>query len=103
MEHVGSLALSKAFFINSTRLLKPGGVSVHTTELLLSGLEKTIEGHTSIWRYKDVEEVHNTLKKMGGFEVFPIDVRIGEAQVIRNCAYMSIFFHGAFYQQPSMS
>ena len=77
------LPYAKAFFINTLKLLKPGGLSVHTTELMLSDLEEVTSGHTSIWRYKDVEEVHNNASKLG-FEVFPIDVRVGEHQV-RGC------------------
>ncbi len=51
MEHAGSLAQSKAFFIKSADLLRPGGVTIHTTELLLSDLDVTLdERHTSIWR-----------------------------------------------------
>ena len=88
MEHVGSLAKSKAFFLNTAKLLKPGGVSIHTTEFLLSGLEDLVEGHTSIWRYKDVEEVHKAASDMG-YEVFPIDVRIGEAQVSWTCIVLA--------------
>ena len=76
MEHVGSLEQSTRFFIESTRLLKPGGVSLHTTEFLLNGLDNTIEsGWSIIWRYKDVVRVRDELIKMG-MKVFPIDVHV---------------------------
>ena len=70
----------KAFFINTLKLLRPGGVTLHTTELMLSHLDEVTSGHTSIWRYKDLVDVHNKALELG-FEVFPIDVRIGEQQV----------------------
>jgi hypothetical protein len=77
MEHVGSLEQSTRFFIESTKLLKPGGVTIHTTEFLLNGLENTIERNsvTVIWRYKDVVRVRDELIKQG-FKVFPIDVQV---------------------------
>lgn len=53
---------------------------MHTTELMLSHLDEVTSGHTSIWRFKDIEEVHKKAAELG-FEVFPIDVRIGEQQV----------------------
>ena len=94
MEHLGSLANSKAFFVESASLLRPGGVSVHTTELLLSGLDTTVDwGHTVVWRYKDIKEVHDAMQgvPMGKFQVFPIDLHVGENQVIHNWAIRGRF------------
>jgi hypothetical protein len=76
MEHVGSLGQSTRFFLESTKLLKPGGVTIHTTEFLLNGLDQTIEwGMSVVWRYKDVVRVRDELVKMG-MKVFPIDVHV---------------------------
>jgi 2-polyprenyl-3-methyl-5-hydroxy-6-metoxy-1,4-benzoquinol methylase len=77
IEHVGSLEKSKAFLKNVMRLLKPGGISVHTTEFNLSDLDYTIEeGSSIVFRKKDVLEVRDDLIKMGHHPA-PIDFRSG--------------------------
>ena len=78
--HAPLLSPHQAFFMNTLKLLRPGGVSVHTTELMLSHLDEVTSGHTSLWRYKDLKEVHKNASRLG-FEVFPIDVHVGENQV----------------------
>ena len=71
VQHVGSIALGKAFAMASMLLLKPGGMAVHTTEFSLSSLEKTVDSvrgrktNTVIWRRRDVEGLLGELRKSG--------------------------------------
>jgi 2-polyprenyl-3-methyl-5-hydroxy-6-metoxy-1,4-benzoquinol methylase len=77
IEHVGSLEKSKAFLTNVMRLLKPGGISIHTTEFNLSDLDYTIEeGSSIVFRKKDILEVREDLIRMGHHPA-PIDFRSG--------------------------
>ena len=63
MEHLGSLQAGIDFVLGSTRLLKPGGVAVHTTELNLSSLDATVtEGETVIYRRCDLERLDGRLR-----------------------------------------
>ena len=58
LEHVGSILLGQRFALDSMRLLKPGGLAVHTTEFTLSSLRETIRlGPTVLWTLRDVEEM----------------------------------------------
>lgn len=58
IEHVGGLALSKEFMKNMIKVLKPGGVAVHTTEFNLWSNDDTEEdGYSVIYRRKDFEEL----------------------------------------------
>ena len=44
------------FVINSMRVLKPGGVAVHTTEFNLSSNDDTIEARDlCVYRRRDIE------------------------------------------------
>lgn len=58
IEHVGGLELSKQFLKNMIKILKPGGIAVHTTEFNLWSNDETIEnGFNVIYRRKDFEEI----------------------------------------------
>ncbi|GAB2921249.1 hypothetical protein GCM10027093_70080 [Paraburkholderia jirisanensis] len=74
-EHLGSLEAGMQFVINSVEhSLKPGGVAVHTTEFNLSSNDETIEeGHTVLYRRRDLEELVERLRK-AGHEVQPFVV-----------------------------
>lgn len=66
IEHVGNLALSKAFLKNMLKVLKSGGIAVHTTEINLWSNESTIEeGMSVIYRKKDLEEIAQWCKEQG--------------------------------------
>lgn len=66
LEHVGSIAEGKLFALKSTRLLKPGGVAVHTTEFTLSSRDRTVwRGPTVLWRRDDVEELRADMTAFG--------------------------------------
>ena len=56
IEHLGSLELAERFVTNAMHCLKPGGVSVHTTEYNLSSNDDTIaQGDTVLFRRRDIE------------------------------------------------
>lgn len=66
MEHLGSLDAGLDFVVEAVRLLKPGGLAVHTTELNLSAVDETLrEGATVIYRRKDLELLDARLRGVG--------------------------------------
>ncbi|MBX9730891.1 MAG: class I SAM-dependent methyltransferase [Sphingomonas sp.] len=68
-EHLGSISNGHDFILNTARLLKPGGTSVHTTELNCSSNDETLSsGSTVLFRRRDFEAMAADLTKMG-FEV----------------------------------
>ena len=65
MEHIGNLEKGTEFVKNSMRLLKPGGVAVHTTEFNCSSNDATVEeGWNVIYRRRDIERLANELRLM---------------------------------------
>ena len=73
LEHLGSLQHGFRFIESSLRILKPGGVAVHTTEFNLSSDTDTIESeYFSIYRRCDIDEF---LVEMAakGLIVSPVD------------------------------
>lgn len=66
-EHLGSLEAGMQFVINSVKkTLKPGGIAVHTTEFNLSSNDATItDGHTVLYRQRDMEELVARLEAHG--------------------------------------
>lgn len=78
LEHLGSINKGKEFIFNSVRLLKPGGVAVHTTELNLSSPDTTLDNDRScvIFRRKDIENIADELRK-GGYKVEFLDFSPG--------------------------
>lgn len=87
IEHVGSLEQAMQFVKNSMRLLRPGGISVHTTEYNCSSNEQTVEvGENVIFRRKDIERLGDELRfqrcgmKRPDFEcgVHPFDLDFDE-------------------------
>src|SRR5262249_5108037 len=73
LEHLGSIIKGLDFIVNSTRLLRPGGVCVHTTEINLSSNNDTLESRDLVlFRKRDIEQVVGRLESLG-CAVFPID------------------------------
>ena len=65
-EHTGSLERGIDFVLRSSRLLKPGGVGVHTTEFNCSSNDKTVtRGAGVIYRQRDIEELDRRLRREG--------------------------------------
>jgi len=72
-EHLGSIEHGLAFIERSVECLKPGGWSVHTTELNLSSNDRTIDkGATVLFRRRDLEAVATRLTAKG-HQVAPFD------------------------------
>lgn len=66
IEHVGGLSLSKEFMKNMIKVLKPGGIAVHTTEFNIWSNDETIEdGYSVIWRRRDFEELQEWMEDNG--------------------------------------
>ena len=58
LEHLGSLDHGAQFIKNSMKVLKPGGVAVHTTEFNLSSNDATIENQDlSVYRRRDIDRL----------------------------------------------
>ena len=76
MEHLGTLDDGLDFVRKAMRLLKPGGVAVHTTEFNCSSNSDTItEGWNVIYRRQDIEGLDYSLRPMRcGVEAFDSDV-----------------------------
>lgn len=77
-EHLGSIRRGLDFVRNSVRLLKPGGIAVHTTEFNVSSNDRTLDDNESfvIFRRKDIELLVSELRAEN-FEVEEIDYYAG--------------------------
>ena len=66
LEHLGSLEHGKDFILNSLRLLRRGGIAVHTTEFNVSSNFETItSGETVLYRRSDIESIINAVTETG--------------------------------------
>jgi glycosyltransferase involved in cell wall biosynthesis/SAM-dependent methyltransferase len=83
-EHLGSIRKGLDFVKNSVRLLKPGGIAVHTTEFNLTSNTNTLDNNPSfvIFRRCDIELLVEELSAEG-YEVEPIDFTAGEDELER--------------------
>jgi SAM-dependent methyltransferase len=76
LEHIGKLEDGLNFIVNAMRLLKPGGVAVHTTEYNVSSNEGTIMQGDCIYRRQDIERLDYALRPHRcGLE--PVDFNAG--------------------------
>lgn len=65
-EHLGSIELGVAFILENVRLLKPGGVMVHTTELnCVSDTDTLDHAGTVLYRKRDFERMADALRRAG--------------------------------------
>ena len=63
LEHIGTLDDGLNFVLNCMRLLKPGGIAVHTTEYNVSSNRETIaDGGDCIYRRQDIERLDGMLQ-----------------------------------------
>lgn len=66
IEHLGSLEKSISFLKRAAKMLKPGGISVHTTEINLLSNQDTIDwGYCVMFRKKDIEELEQYFNAEG--------------------------------------
>jgi len=74
LEHLGSIDNSLEFIINSTKLLKPGGIAVHTTELNLSNDGLTLEtGETVLLRISDFDDLSRRISNHSDIVLSPFN------------------------------
>lgn len=66
MEHLGGLAAGENFLKDSLKLLKPGGIAVHTTEINVLSNEATLDADTDcIYRKQDLLRIGKELQSLG--------------------------------------
>lgn len=65
-EHLGSIEQGHAFIMDNVRLLKPGGIMVHTTELnCVSDSDTLDDAGTVLYRKRDFERMADSLRAAG--------------------------------------
>lgn len=80
-EHLGSLRQGLDFVVNTLDTLRPGGISVHTTEFNISSNEDTLEVPTlSIFRKRDIEGLMSRLVD-AGHAVWPLNLHPGTEKI----------------------
>lgn len=82
-EHLGSIDAGLAFVRESAKLLRPGGVTIHTTEYNFLEPERTLEtGGTVLFRQRDFEALAEALRA-DGLEVGSIGFDVGAGPLDR--------------------
>jgi hypothetical protein len=75
-EHLGSIEKGLQFIENTGKLLKSGGISVHTTEFNYSHQDETIDNWgTVLFRKKDFESLY---ARLSDYVLPPMDFSVGE-------------------------
>ena len=83
LEHLGTLANGLAFIENSLGTLKPGGLSVHTTELNIDSTGQTVDNWpTVLYQRRHFEALAVRLRALGHY-VAPLDFALGEQPMDR--------------------
>ena len=76
VEHIGNLELSMKALVNMTNCVRPGGVSVHTTEFNLLSDDLTLtEWVAVLYRRRDVTEAARMLRE-AGHRLVPVSGRV---------------------------
>lgn len=66
LEHLGSIRLGGEFILNSLKLLKPGGIAVHTTEHNLQDGPSTLDDtSTVLFRRQDLQQIIDEAAQLG--------------------------------------
>jgi len=83
-EHLGSIRQGLDFVLNSVKLLRPGGVAVHTTEFNISSNDRTLDNNPAfvIFRKRDIEQLVQELTERG-YAVSSVDYSAGEDELER--------------------
>ena len=83
-EHLGSLRKGLDFVRNSVRVLRPGGVAVHTTEFNLTSNGRTVDHEaTVLFRRRDMEHLARELEAEG-HRVSPFNFHRGDGALDRH-------------------
>jgi len=81
--HLGTIARGFDFVENSLRTLRPGGLSVHTTEFNINPVGETIDNWpTVLFQRKHFEELSQRLTAQG-HDVAPLDFFLGDKPMDR--------------------
>jgi hypothetical protein len=76
-EHLGSLQAGLAFVTDAMRIVRTGGVAVHTTEFNVASNTETLEsGPSVIYRKQDIEELEYMLRRKNS-ALEPVDFFAG--------------------------
>lgn len=94
-EHLGTLEAGRRFVLDSAdRLLRPGGVAVHTTEFNVSSDDETVTaGRDVLYRRSDLERIGASLRRIGCGMV-PVDYNLGFSPEDLNYDYPPYYTHG---------
>lgn len=77
LEHIGSVQAGLNFLKNSLNLLKPGGISIHTTEFNYLDTPQSIDNWCSVlFKKEHIEQLSSEIMKLGG-EVIGSDFSYG--------------------------
>lgn len=102
-EHLGSIEQGLRFVEQTARLLKPGGISAHTTEFSYTDNERTIDHWpTVLFRRRDFEALAARLRAQG-LELPPIDFDVGQGPVDFFVDLPPYPQHGSAYYQTELS
>lgn len=102
-EHLGSIEKGLAFVERSGRLLRPGGVAVHTTEFNYASNDQTIDNWgTVLFRRRDFEGLAVQLTE-SGYVVPPADFSVGSSPVDFFVDVPPYPQHKDAYYHPEMS
>ena len=83
LEHLGSIDLGLAFVENALATLKPGGLSVHTTEFNINAQGPTIDNWpTVLFQRRHMETLASRLRERG-HDVAPLDFSLGDRPLDR--------------------
>ncbi len=83
LEHLGSLGAGIEFVLESAKLLRPGGLAVHTTEFNVSSTLDTVEtGGNVLYRESDIGDLAERLRA-AGYRLRPIEFDIGDHEFDR--------------------
>jgi SAM-dependent methyltransferase len=93
-EHLGSLDAGLRFVCEAMRLVRPGGVAVHTTEYNVSSNTDTVEhGNNVIYRKQDIEKLEYSLRSHAS-ALERVDYHAGTHRYDIDYDYPPYFMHG---------
>jgi len=82
-EHLGSITNGLKFVRDAMKVLKPGGVAVHTTEFNFHNDERTVDNSpTVLFQRRHFQQLHAQLQS-DGHAVAPLDFDLGEGPIDR--------------------
>ncbi|MTJ52334.1 class I SAM-dependent methyltransferase [Anabaena sp. UHCC 0253] len=83
LEHLGSISKGLDFIENSLKVLKPGGIAVHTTEYNYTNEPETIDNWpTVIFQNHHFQEIAKRLRNQG-YKVAELDFNVGNQPLDR--------------------